>query len=72
MNEKTIKRKTTDGLIWNTIQKLFSKGLQFLFSVLIARILLPEDYGLIAIANLLFLCPIYWWTAFLQSSYKGK
>ncbi|MCR5519293.1 MAG: lipopolysaccharide biosynthesis protein [Bacteroidales bacterium] len=50
--EKTIRRKTTDGLIWNTLQKLLSKGLQLVFSILIARILLPEDYGLIAIANL--------------------
>ena len=50
--EKTIRRKTTDGLIWNTLQKLASKGLQLVFSILIARILVPEDYGLIAIANL--------------------
>lgn len=49
---KTIRRKTTDGLIWNTTQKLMSKGLQLVFSILIARILVPEDYGLIAIANL--------------------
>lgn len=50
--EKTIKRKTTDGLIWSSMQKFASKGLQLLFSILIARILVPEDYGLIAIANL--------------------
>lgn len=50
--EKTIKRKTTDGLIWNSMQKFASKGLQLLFSILIARILMPEDYGIIAIANL--------------------
>lgn len=50
--ETTIKKKTTDGIIWNTLQKLASKGLQFVFSVYIARILMPDDYGLIAIANL--------------------
>ena len=49
---KTITRKTTDGLLWNALQKFVSKGLQFLFSILIARILNPEQYGLIAIANL--------------------
>ena len=34
------------------MQKLVSRGLQFVFSILIARILLPEDYGIVAIANL--------------------
>lgn len=50
--DKSITRKTTDGLIWNVTQKIASKGLQFLFSVWIARILIPEQYGIIAIANL--------------------
>ena len=52
MPERSIKKKTTDGLIWNGMQKLVSRGLQFIFSILIARILLPEDYGIVAIANL--------------------
>lgn len=34
------------------MQKLVSRGLQFVFSILIARILMPEDYGIVAIANL--------------------
>lgn len=50
--EQSIKKKTTDGLIWSGLQKLVSRGLQFIFSILIARILLPEDYGIVAIANL--------------------
>lgn len=49
--EKSIKRKTTDGLIWNTLQRFASKGIQFIFSILITRLLRPEDFGLIAIAN---------------------
>lgn len=52
MPEQSIKKKTTDGLIWSGAQKLVSRGLQFVFSILIARILLPEDYGIVAIANL--------------------
>ena len=49
---RSIKKKTTDGLIWSSLQKLVSRGIQFIFSILIARILLPEDYGIVAIANL--------------------
>ena len=48
---KSLRRKTTDGMFWNSLERLFSKGVQFVFSVLIARLLLPEDYGIIAIAN---------------------
>ena len=48
---KSLRRKTTDGMVWNSLERLFSKGVQFVFSVLIARLLLPEDYGIIAIAN---------------------
>lgn len=48
---KSLRRKTTDGMFWNTLERVFSKGVQFVFSVLIARILVPEDYGIIAIAN---------------------
>lgn len=47
-----IKRKTTVGILWRGLERTASKGLQFVFSVLIARVLLPEDYGIIAIANL--------------------
>ena len=49
---ENIKKKTTDGLIWNSTERFFSKAVQFVFSVLIARILVPQHYGLIAIANL--------------------
>lgn len=48
---KSLRRKTTDGMFWNSLERVFSKGVQFVFSVLIARLLLPEDYGIIAIAN---------------------
>lgn len=48
---KSLRRKTTDGMFWNTLERVFSKGVQFVFSVLIARLLVPEDYGIIAIAN---------------------
>lgn len=47
----SIKKKTTDGLIWNSLQRFASKGIQLIFSIMIARLLLPEDFGLIAIAN---------------------
>ena len=53
MNTNTsITRKTTDGLLWNGAERIASRLLQFVFSILVARILVPEHYGLIAIANI--------------------
>ena len=48
-----LKKDTTSGLLWNGVERVVSKGIQFVFSILIARILLPSDYGIIAIVNLL-------------------
>lgn len=49
MGNDSLKKKTVLGLVWSAIDKFSSRGIQFLFSILIARQLLPEDYGAIAI-----------------------
>lgn len=51
--EDRLKQKTASGLLWNGVERTASKGIQFVFSILIARILIPADYGLVAIVNLL-------------------
>ncbi len=42
-----LKRKTTTGLIWSSIDKFSTVIMQFVFGIILARILMPEDYGLI-------------------------
>ncbi|WP_025743580.1 lipopolysaccharide biosynthesis protein [Aquimarina pacifica] len=42
-----LKRKTTTGLIWSSIDKFSTLLMQFIFGIVLARILMPEDYGLI-------------------------
>ena len=44
----TIKHKTITGFFWLLVQKLFSQGVHFLITIVLARILLPEDFGLVA------------------------
>jgi teichuronic acid exporter len=39
--------KTVSGIFWNGIQKFSTLGIQLLITIIIARILSPEDYGLI-------------------------
>lgn len=42
-----LKQKTTIGLVWSSIDKLLTVLVQFILGIVLARLLLPEDYGLI-------------------------
>ena len=39
-------------MIWSSIDRFSAQGIQFLFSILIARLLVPEDYGVVAMLNI--------------------
>lgn len=43
-----LKAKTKKGLVWSAFERFGTQGVQFLFSLLLARLLAPEDYGIIA------------------------
>jgi O-antigen/teichoic acid export membrane protein len=45
------KRKTVVGVGWNFINQAGNQGVNFFFSIFLARILGPEDYGLIAMVS---------------------
>lgn len=47
MGENTLKSQATKGMLWNTIEKLSVQAGQFGISVVLARLLLPSDFGLI-------------------------
>lgn len=40
------------GVIWTLMNKFLSQGISFVVSVVLARLLLPEDYGVIAMLNI--------------------
>lgn len=42
-----LKRRLTDGLIWSALDKFLTLAIQFILGIVLARLLLPEDYGLI-------------------------
>lgn len=44
-----LKEKTVKGMFWGSVDTFLTKGLNFIFNLLIARQLLPQDYGAIAI-----------------------
>lgn len=48
----SLKDKTVKGVIWSAVDRFSAQGIQFVFSILIARLLVPEDYGVIAMLNI--------------------
>jgi len=44
----SLKNQAFKGIGWNTVERFSVQGAQFLLQVILARLLLPSDYGLIA------------------------
>lgn len=51
---ESLKQKTKSGLLWSSIERFSNQGVQFIFSIILARILLPSDYGIIAMLSIFF------------------
>lgn len=52
MVEKDIKKKTIFGMIWTAAEKFGSMAMSFISNLILARLLLPEDYGVIGMLNI--------------------
>lgn len=48
----SLKQKTVNGVMWSSIDRFTTQGIQFVFSILIARLLLPSDYGVVAMLSI--------------------
>ena len=46
-----LSRKVTKGVLWLTVSGICSRGLGIISSIILARLLLPSDFGLLAIAT---------------------
>ena len=51
MNENNTKKSVISGLFWKFGERLLTQGVAFGISIVLARILAPEDYGTIALVN---------------------
>lgn len=47
-----LKDKTVNGMFWTFAQKISSQFISFFITVILARILTPDDYGIVALASL--------------------
>jgi len=49
---KSLKQETAKGFFWSAIERFSVQGLQFLMGLVLARLLLPSDYGLVGMLTI--------------------
>ena len=47
MSKDNLKQKAASGMLWTAVQKYSSMGITFISGIILARLLMPEDYGAI-------------------------
>ena len=52
MAEESLKSKTVHGLGWSAIDNVSKMGIMFIVSIVLARLLSPDEYGLIGILTI--------------------
>lgn len=52
MVENNIKKKTVFGMIWTAAEKFGSMAMSFISNLILARLLLPEDFGVIGMLHI--------------------
>ena len=54
MPDQTLKSKTVNGIFWNAVDKFGTQAISFVIGIILARILMPSDYGLIGMLAIFF------------------
>ena len=49
MKDKDLKNKVFSGLVWKFAERILAQRVSFIVSVVLARILMPSDYGIVAL-----------------------
>ena len=49
---ESLKTKTVKGVMWSAIDRFASQGVSFVISIVLARLLTPDDYGIIAMLTI--------------------
>ncbi len=51
MDDTISKSKVVSGLLWKLMERIGTQGIQFVVQIILARLLLPRDYGIIALVT---------------------
>ena len=44
---ESLRKKTVHGVLWSTLERFSVQGIQFVVMIIMARMLTPNDYGLV-------------------------
>lgn len=50
--DNSLKKQTKQGIIWSAAQRFSTQGIQFITTIVMARMLTPADYGLIGMLDI--------------------
>ena len=68
-----LKSKTLSGIIWSFAERIAAQFVSFVVSIILARLLLPEQYGIIAIVNIIIaICNVFITSGFSSSLIQKK
>ena len=66
--EKSTKSVVISSLIWKYFERIGCQGIQFVVSIILARLLLPSDYGAIAMITVFIAIS----DVFIQSGFSSS
>ena len=49
---ESLKKRTLKGIVWTAISNFGQQGIQFVVTIILARLLTPKDFGLVGIASI--------------------
>lgn len=51
IDNKKLNNKVVSGVSWKLAERIFSQGIAFIVTIILARLLTPNDYGVVAMVN---------------------
>ena len=72
MSKSSDKEKIISGLAWKLAERLSSQGMTFVLSIILARLLMPSQYGIVAMINIFIVIANVFVTAGFTSSLIQK
>lgn len=73
MAEQSLKDKTVKGTIWSGIDNVAQFGVSFVVGIVLARLLSPDDYGLIGLTSIMTsICTVFVYAGFTSALIRKK
>lgn len=50
--DQKLKKQTVHGVMWSAVQRFSTQGIQFVTTIIMARMLTPSDYGVVGMLDI--------------------